>query len=39
MIKAVAPQADFLRRNAKLFNDAPLRAPYLAALGWCESDP
>jgi hypothetical protein len=41
MIEAVRPQADFLRRNEALLNDAPLRADvtlFLPFQRWTETD-
>jgi hypothetical protein len=41
MIKAVRPQADFLRRNAGILNDAPIRcdvAVYLPFQRWLKTD-
>jgi hypothetical protein len=41
MITAVRPQADFLRRNEKLLNEAPFRADvalYLPFQRWTETD-
>jgi hypothetical protein len=41
MIKAVRPQADFLRRNAGILNDAPIRqdvALYLPFQRWLKTD-
>ena len=41
MIAAVRPQADFLRRNEALLNDAPFRADVLLFLPfrrWLETD-
>jgi hypothetical protein len=41
MIKAVRPQADFLRRNERLWNDSPLRADvalFVPFRRWLETD-